>query len=406
MDRSPAAPTASAAPDGAPARARWVSPAALTTGQAGVAANWDALADAASEPNPFLERWSLIPSLIHFPDPQCRVAVAEDADGALVGLVPITQEARYGRLPLRHSQNWAHPNMFHGAPLVRAGQEDSFWRALLTLLDADGGNGPLLHLRDLTDGGPLLEALHRVVASRGGQVATVMRHERALLQSDLSPDAYWTAAMRGKKRKELRRQMARLAETGAVRFVDWRAGDDVRPWMDAFLSLEAQGWKGAAGSALAVADDTRAWFTALIPAAAEAGRLDMRAMHWDDRPIAMLISFLSPPGGFSFKTAFDESLSRFSPGVQLQQHALTLLNDNRIDWVDSCAAPNHPMIDSIWQERRGIVRVSVPLGGSVRRGLFAGVIAAEAAWGRLRGRDTARTQDTQDDRRDGDGDEA
>jgi len=38
-----------------------------------------------------------------------------------------------------------------------------------------------------------------------------------------------------------------------------------------------------------------------------------------------------------------------------------------IAWMDSCAVENHSMIDSLWEERRSIVRVSVPLSGLRRR---------------------------------------
>lgn len=77
----------------------------------------------------------------------------------------------------------------------------------------------------------------------------------------------------------------------------------------------------------------------------------MRALDLDERPLALLINFFAPPG-FSFKTAFDEDYARFSPGVLLQQANLDLLDDPAIAWVDSCAAPGHPMIDSVWRERR------------------------------------------------------
>src|SRR3546814_8507593 len=96
----------------------------------------------------------------------------------------------------------------------------------------------------------------------------------------------------------------------------------------------------------------------------------MRALYLGERPLAMLINFLCPPGGFSFKTAFDEEYARFSPGVLLQQANLDLLGDDRIDWVDRCAAPGHPMIDSIWRERRRLVWVTVPLSAAGERWRF------------------------------------
>ena len=67
-------------------------------------------------------------------------------------------------------------------------------------------------------------------------------------------------------------------------------------------------------------------------------RLERLAIRLDGKPLAMLATFLCSPGAFSFKTAFDESFARFSPGVLLQRENLELLARADIDWVDSCAA--------------------------------------------------------------------
>src|SRR5690606_28192566 len=334
-----------------PVTVRVADPLALSSD---LAAAWDSLAAEASEPNPFAERWCL-QSALHLldPDRQAPLVIVRDGHaGPVIGVMPLAAATRYGRLPLRHVAGWAHPNHFHGAPLVRAGCETLFWSILLGWCDAAPWARTLLHLPRLTEEGPLHRALVEAARARGGEAVTVHREERALLGSDLSPEAYWDAAVRAKKRKELRRQASRLAELGAPAFRRWQEGEALDPWLDAFLELEARGWKGRAGSALASHADTQAWFRAMLTGAAAAGRLDLRALDLDGRPIAMLVSFLSPPGGFSFKTAFDEDYSRFSPGVLLQQANLDLLNDPQIAWVDSCAAPGHPMIDSVWRERR------------------------------------------------------
>jgi hypothetical protein len=98
----------------------------------------------------------------------------------------------------------------------------------------------------------------------------------------------------------------------------------------------------------------------------------------------MLVNFLCPPGSFSFKTAFDEAYAKFSPGVLIQLDNLQLVERADIDGRDSCAAPDHPMIDSLWGERRAVIRVSVPLRG-VRRGLtFRVARALELASARVR----------------------
>lgn len=377
--------------DGAPLTVRVVDPLALSDE---LAAAWDRLADEASEPNPFAERWCL-QSALHLldPDRQARLVLVRDgSDGPVIGIMPVALAAHYGRVPLRHVTGWAHPNHFHGAPLVRAGFESLFWSILLGWCDAAPWARTLVHLPRLTEGGPLHRALVDVARVRGAEAAVVHREERALLESALSPEAYWDEAVRAKKRKELRRQANRLAELGAVRFRRWQAGEPIDPWIDAFLDLEARGWKGRAGSALASHGDTEAWFRAILTGAAAAGRLDMRVIDLGDRPLAMLVNFLCPPGGFSFKTAFDEEYARFSPGVLLQQANLDLLNDPQIGWIDSCAAPGHPMIDSVWRERRALVWVNVPLSAPSDRLRFALLSRAERAWRRWKGAEAPRNE--------------
>jgi hypothetical protein len=100
----------------------------------------------------------------------------------------------------------------------------------------------------------------------------------------------------------------------------------------------------------------------------------------------MLANFLTPPGAFSFKTAFDEDYARFSPGVLLQIENLALLQRDGIDWCDSCAAQDHPMIDSLWAGRRAIGRYSVAIGGRAKRAAFAALLAAETTKARLKGK--------------------
>lgn len=370
--------------EAAPLTVRIVDPLSLSDD---LAAAWDGLACDASEPNPFAERWCL-QSALHLLDPERRarlILVRDGSGGPLIGIMPLASATHYGRLPLRHVTGWMHPNHFHGAPLVRAGFESLFWSIILGWCDAAPWARTLVHAPRLTEGGPLHRALVDVARVRGGEAEVVHREERALLDSRLSPEEYWDAAVRAKKRKELRRQANRLAEQGAMRFCRWQAGEAIDPWIDAFLDLEARGWKGRAGSALASHGETEAWFRAILTGAAEAGKLDMRALDLDDRPLAMLVTFFSPPGGFSFKTAFDEDYSRFSPGVLLQQENLDLLNDPRIAWVDSCAAPGHPMIDSVWRERRALVWVNVPLSSPSDRLRFAMLTKAERAWRRWKG---------------------
>ena len=338
---------------------------------------WSALAEWASEPNPFHESWFLLPALRGF-DPVGKVTLlCLEADGQLAGLLPVVRAARYYGHPLPHLQGWQHPNAFLGIPLVARGFERMFWREFLIWCDANAGQALFLHLAQMPSGGPLHAALHEVLAERARPVAVVMREERAMLCSRLAPDDYLEGSLSGKKRKELRRQHRRLAEEGELVAERLADSENLDRWCDEFLALERRGWKGAAGSALASDPRTATLFRDALGGAARRGRLERLAIRLDGRPLAMLANFLTPPGAFSFKTAFDEDYARFSPGVLLQRENLELLTRPGIAWADSCAAADHPMIDHFWRERREIVGLSIGIGGALRRGAFRLIAAHE-----------------------------
>lgn len=338
---------------------------------------WDELARQASEPNPFFESWYLLPSLDALAsDGAVRLFVLE-AGGQWLGVLPIAAPTAYYGRPLPHWASWVHANTFVGAPLVAAGHEAEFWQALLDTLDAAPGRGLFLHLAGQPLGGPVHDGLMAAVETQRRRHGLVWREERAMLASSLSPEGYLDAALPGKKRKELRRQFARLSEQGVLAVERHADADALDSWITAFLNLEAGGWKGRAGSALASSAATASLFREALTGAAARGRLERLALTLDGAPVAMLATFLAPPGAFAFKTAFDERLARFSPGVLLQRENLALLEREGIAWCDSCAAPDHPMIDHFWRERRAIGRWSIALGGPIRRAAFAGLLAAE-----------------------------
>lgn len=338
---------------------------------------WNALAELACEPNPFHESWYLLPALRAL-DPQNSVLLLQcKVGGDLAGLMPIKRENRYYGKPIPHLTTWLHPNSFLGTPLVSKGLERMFWRALFDWADVHTGRALFLHLPGLPMEGPMHSALIEVLAEQKRAHAVVHREERAMLASELSPEAYYEASISSKKRKELRRQFARLAEHGKVTFRRDNGCRQINRWIEAFLELEDYSWKGRIGSSLASSPQTAQMFRESLQAAAQRGKLERLTLELDGCPIAMLANFIQPPGAFSYKTAFSEAFARFSPGVLLQLENLSMLDRSDVAWTDSCASPDHPMIDRIWREKRAIGRYSIAIGGKLRRALFARLLKAE-----------------------------
>jgi CelD/BcsL family acetyltransferase involved in cellulose biosynthesis len=334
------------------------------------AGEWRALADEAPAPNPFYEEWNLRPALADLAAAENPAILAFREAGRLAGLLPVARARRYYDRPIPHLAGWLHDNAFCGTPLIRRGAEEAFWRAALETLDRRAGSEFFLHLRQLQSDDRVTLALHRVLAETGRAATVVGREQRALLASDLGANAYFEAAMSAKKRKELRRQAKRLGELGALRFERLVGTESLERWTDDFLALEHAGWKGEEGSSLACHPPVARYFRAALQGGASADKLERLALTLDGTPIAMLATFLTAPGAFSFKTAFDERYARFSPGVLLQQENLALLDRREIRWCDSCAAADHPMIERIWRGKREMIALNVALGGPLKRTAF------------------------------------
>ena len=183
---------------------------------AALAAEWDALAALASEPNPFAERWYLQAALASVAPDSVRIAVMRD--GGLIGIVPLCTENRYAGLPLAHVRNWINHNAFLGTPLVRSGAEKNFGRRCLRISTAKAIARCSCTSSCMNASGRWLPRWIRFAKSkaaatlwcisRGTRFAGTRAFARCLLEANV----------RGKKRKELRRQHKRLAEEGMLSF--------------------------------------------------------------------------------------------------------------------------------------------------------------------------------------------
>lgn len=330
-------------------------------------AEWTELAAAASEPNPFYEPHLLLPALKHLVGrDNVQILTVRDRLMAnrLVMLVPLQITATYRGIPARCARPWRHIHTFLATPLVRHGNEKDAIRGLMTHLAADGI--PLLRLHHMASDGPVNAALRDIAEGADTAITTTRTFERAILKSDLDADAYLTSSISKKKRKEYGRLKRRLADEGDVTFETPDMNDPacVEGVVLEFLELERTGWKGDAGTAIASRPAEARFFVDACRAAAASGNLSPLTLRLDNVPIASIINFKGSAARdaslFSFKIAYDETYGRFSPGVLLElELTARALAASDITCVDSCANPDHPMIDHLWRERRAMQDVTL-----------------------------------------------
>lgn len=353
--------------------AQWLAPRAVPA----IEAAWADLSGNAVEANPFFAPALLLPALDAFAGKDVRVAIVRDRGERLIALMPVAPARGYSRLPVRYLETWMHEHCFFAAPLLRRGCEAAALSALFDLVENDGA---FFRLRHLPAEGAIATAAARVAGQSGRLCASSARYERAMLGGGYETDAVLDASLRGKKRKELRRQRARLEDAGAVRFETLAARKDLELWTQDFLTLERAGWKGGKNSALASNADGAGFFRAALARAFDAGLLDFHRLCTGDKPIAMIVNFIDSGAGYSFKIAYDEDFARFSPGVLLEIEMMRALEQREgLRFIDSCAARDHPMINSLWRERREIEAINISGRSAGAKAMFRLLTGLEQA---------------------------
>jgi CelD/BcsL family acetyltransferase involved in cellulose biosynthesis len=314
---------------------------------------WRKLAETALEPNVFYEpAFALVAAPVFAADAGAMLVWSERGPRRLLGFFPARIEKRRYGLGLPLLVGLTHSYGPLGVPLVEREAAELVIAAWLAHVAAEAALPGLVLLPYLTENGPFAAALESILRRGQMSFADFDHHQRALLAPTGERALYVERTLSKHRRKEVRRQWRRLGDTGAVAL---GAADDaaaVATALEQFLTIEAAGWKGRAGTAAATDDVLQLFVRKAVTGLAAEGKVTIDRLLVDGRAIAAAIVLRSGRTGWFWKIAYDEAFARFSPGVMLSV-ALTeaLVEDSRVARVDSCAAADHPMIDHIWRER-------------------------------------------------------
>ena len=341
-------------------------------------AAWRDLAARAAEPNAFAEADFLIPALARLaPRRVALLLLWRDATKArLIGLAAVESP----RLPLDLARIWRSEQAALAALLIDRDATAEALAAILAWVRRRGAAG--LRLPFLLAQGPVAQAVAMIARRDALSFTTLDPRRRAALPAGAGAD--FEAGVDKKRRKEWARQRRRLEERGRLESVALASADVA----DLFLALESLGWKGKRGGALAK-DAARAAFTReMLQRFATRGALTAAALTLDSAPIAIGLTLRAGERVFYWKTAYDERLAGYSPGVLLTLDlSRRLEREPGVTLVDSCAMPNHPMIDRLWPARIEIADFAVaadPAGARRFAMAIALIRLREWARGRLK----------------------
>lgn len=335
---------------------------------------WQQLSDRALFPNISYEPWMVMPVLqacdtsnLYF------VLVFGPGDKELWGFVPLEKQTRCLHLPIRNLALWQHRYSYVTAPLLDAGHArealEAFWHWL-------EGNPLGAHVLDtnwlLADG-----AFHDLwVDFAMGRISVLLNDfPRALYRAEKPLAEYLSHVVSRKSQLEFHRRERRLAEVGALQYRTANTPAEVDAWLEDFLNLEAAGWKGEPGGrAFASYPEDAAYFRTITREAFRRGRVLLLSLTLDGTPIAMRHTLLAGNGAYAFRTAYDEKFSKYSPGTLLELEVMRRIQRQPgIEWMDSCAAPRHVLLNRIWRERR-MIRRSLFSDGSTAGDLLVSVL--------------------------------
>lgn len=339
-------------------------------------AAWSSLFARAIEPNAFYSpEWALAVTKHVAGDDNISALLAWDspAKQKLIGFLPVTSTWRALKLPLPALVTW-HGYAPLATPLLDCNQAV---KAAAGLLQAARDAGAKALLFSILTEGSAAKAFEAALANEGLAPRVMNREERALLDTGADAEAMLHDALGSKKLKELRRQRNRLADDGEVRFCVSVSPQQTEAALEEFMKLESAGWKGKRGTALSAQEGLSRFIKEAVRKLAPQGKFEVATLRRGAEVIASGLVVRHGDRAFYFKTAYDERLSKCSPGVQLTLELTKhLAADETLRSVDSTATADHPMINHIWKGRLALSETLVPLHAATPAWLFAFLISA------------------------------
>ncbi len=294
----------------------------------GVEQEWDALAERV-DASPFLRPGWFIAFARAFGKGELRLACVRE-EGRMVAILPLVDDHGALLAPV----NWHTPEygaVYEDADSMTA-LADHLIRRGVRRLDLS-----FLHPDD-----PLASALR--AAARGARVL-----ERTVQSSPyVDLGGSWKEFREGipaKRRSGIRRRHRRLAELGTVSFERFGGGELLGERLDEGIRVEALGWKGQRGTAIASQEETQRFYAEVAKWAAARGWLQLWFLRLDGRPLAFAYCLAQGGAQYVVKVGFDPEFRRFAPGTLLTREMLVAAFAAGLDRYEFLGQPEPYKLD-------------------------------------------------------------
>ena len=329
---------------------------------------WEDLVLNATEPNPFLEPFFLLPALENITTLPFKILLVcpESANGdpnrRLIGFLPLASKFRYGGLPVHFLSGATHVHCFVGTPLMRHGYEEQCLQTLLKWFSTLPRREMFVELRDCYLDGTVYQVLQILLKKEGYSWEEIALDPRPYLRVPANLESYDSQLHDHKIGKELRRKRRRCEELGELHVDLLTEKNDLEIWCNTFLDMEASGWKGDAKSALKCSQSELAFFRKVVSNGFAEQRLLFFRLRLGDIPVAMHCCFLCGGTLFLFKIAYDEAYGKISPGMILHYEIIKYAIASGIRAIDSCTDTANRMLGHLLPQHRQRCHLNVETG--------------------------------------------
>ena len=274
-------------------RARIVTPGELTSSDI---ARWSECAACSVEPNPFFEPDWLLPALEYLDEVPATALVLAEHGGTVRACVPVTSvtahQGRTGGPGHTALKTRVVPTAVSlGTPLVSPdGGRDALACVLNEIRrEAEQRGAHLVIMEWVGHDGPISGMLTEAGAETNNRLVEFDLWERGLLRRrDDEEEDYWLRGIGKNRRRSIRQHHQHLIEAlGASPTLRKRSDGAC---VDAFLQLEASGWKGhePEGAAMWRQVTTTRFFEAVCSRYLADGRMWFASLEVNETPIAMV----------------------------------------------------------------------------------------------------------------------
>jgi CelD/BcsL family acetyltransferase involved in cellulose biosynthesis len=310
---------------------------------------WDRLVERAATPNPFYARRILAAHMAHgLARRDVHFAVVHQGD-SLLALLPFQRSGAWLGFARRAHVGWMSPYVVTSTPVVA---REGLANYVEVLLDGLRAAGPLWLLPLLSLESPAGAALRSGLAERRWPSEILVPFGRPVL--DGRDGAAYELHLGANRRKDFGRRRRRLGELGQLKVESFVQGEGLQKAIDDFLTLELKGWKGGRGTALASRPETASFLRAVFRDAD--GPVSCRAdvLSLDERPIAISLAFICGGTAYLFKTAYDEDLRRYAPGVLLEDEIVRIRRETGFaERLNSASLPDG-VLETLYPDREAI----------------------------------------------------